>query len=364
MSAGEYPFQMVDGVPVITAPAELDTTTVGPLRAALLEWHARGHATVVVDMTGTQFCDSAGLRELVRAHKRARAGGGELRLVLPADGTVPRVFTVTGLDHLVPHFAAVAQALAQVPAAAGRAVRPGPHLESMAVLAGSPADAGEAGAAGDTRACEQCGTVFVPQREHARFCCGHCRAAWNREHMGDPAVEASALSWSITAMSEATGRLPGVKVWDWPRAFAAIGEAVWWITMVDATLLRHHPRIYNAARTAQAPAERLIDQTLAGLRFVRNWMGRDGGLGEIIETGGSSAGNRRITRWTWKDASEPVLASFPPRGQAWEIARYRAYQAYLVGHPIGETFEQAVTFLTLTGADAASATVISADTRR
>jgi anti-sigma B factor antagonist len=125
MSAATYAFQMAGGVPVVTAPAEIDTTTAGQLRAILFEWHTRRHATVVVDMTGTQFCDSAGLRELVRAHKRARAEGGELRLVLPTDGAVLRVFTFTGLDRLIPHFAALEQALAQVPTTTGRPRRRG-----------------------------------------------------------------------------------------------------------------------------------------------------------------------------------------------------------------------------------------------
>jgi anti-sigma B factor antagonist len=144
MSATEYLFEMVGGVPVVTAPAEIDTTTAGQLRAILVECHTRGHATVVVDMTATQFCDSAGLRELVRAHKRAIAEGGELRLVLPADGAVPRVFTVTGLDRLIPHFAALEQALAQVPTAAGRPRRPGPHLGSATATAGPSAEVGRA----------------------------------------------------------------------------------------------------------------------------------------------------------------------------------------------------------------------------
>jgi hypothetical protein len=175
--------------------------------------------------------------------------------------------------------------------------------------------------------------------------------------MGDPAVEASALAWSLTALSGAAERLPGVQAWDRPRAFAAIGEVVWWITMVDATLVRHHLRVYDAAMAAQAPAERqLAEQTLAGLRFVRNWMGRQAWLAEIIETGGISAGNRRVTSWTWKGAPEPALASLAPSRQAWERARYRAYQSCLVGHTIGETFEPAVTFLRLTGANAASVT--------
>ena len=357
MSATEYPFQMADGLPVVTAPTEIDTTTADQLRAILLEWHARGHATVVVDMTGTQFCDSAGLRELVWAHKRARAEGGELRLVLPADGAVPRVLIFTGVDRLIPHFNALEQALAQATTATGRPRRQGPRLEPVAGRAGSPAEAAGPGAVADSRSCEQCGTVFLPQREHARFCRADCRAAWNREHMGDPAVEASALAWSLTAMREAAERLPWVQAWDRPRAFAAIGEAVWWVTMVDATLVRHHPGVYDAAMAAQAPAERrLAEQTLAGLRFVRNWMGRQACLAEVVETGGISAANRRVTSWTWKGVPEPALASLPPRRHAWEMSRYRAYQACLVGHTIGETFEPAVRFLALTGANAASVT--------
>ena len=105
---------------------------------------------------------------------------------------------------------------------------------------------------------------------------------------------------------------------------------------------------------AHAPAGRqLIEETLAGLRFVRNQIGRGEPLGEAIDT---SAGSRRITGWTWKPVSEPAVAGLAPRAQAWELARYRAYQARLAGHTIGKTFGQAVTFLTLTGADAASVT--------
>ena len=356
MSAIDYRFQMARGVPVVTAPSEIDMTTAGQLRAILLEWHTRGHTTMVVDMTATQFCDSAGLRELVWAHKRAVAEGGGLRLVLPPDGAVPRVFTFTGLDRLIPHFTAPEQALAQAPAT-DRPRRPGPYLGSTPATPGPPAPARERGLMADGRSCDQCGAAFVPQREHARFCSGDCRAAWNHEHMGDPAVEASALTWSLTAMSEAMARLPGMKVWDQSRAFAAIGEAVWWITMVDATLVRHHLRVYDAAMAAQASAERrLIEQTLAGLRLVRNWMGREAWLGQVIETGGMGPASRRITRWTWKGVPESVIASLPPREQAWETARYEAYQAHLAGQTIAQTLGLAVTFLTLTGTNATSTT--------
>jgi hypothetical protein len=219
----------------------------------------------------------------------------------------------------------------------------------------------------DIRTCEQCGTSFVPRREHARFCSARCRAAWNRENTGDLKAGASALRWSITAMSDTTQRLPRMAVWDRPRAFAVIGEAVWWVTIVDATLVRHHPGAYDAVLAGQIAAERqLIEGTLAGLRFVRNQIGDGADLAEFVESGdsGHGAGQGRITGWTWKPRPEPVLALLPPRGRAWEMTRYRAYQARLAGHTIGETFGRASAFLKLAAANAPAIAAASARTRR
>lgn len=115
-----YLRKMIGGVPVVTALPEIDIITADQLRAVLLDTAARGHATVVVDLTLTRFCDFYGLHTLLRAHKLARADGGELRLVTPADGAVPRIFTLTCLDRLIPCFSSVKEALARAPAAANR----------------------------------------------------------------------------------------------------------------------------------------------------------------------------------------------------------------------------------------------------
>src|SRR5262249_53891879 len=121
-----WSFQLIGGVPVVTAPAEIDATTAGQLRAMLAPWAARGHTTLVVDLTGTRFCDSAGLGVLVRAHQQALFDNGDLRVVLPASGSVPRVFTLAGLDQLIPYFTGLEQALAQVPEGRVRPRGPGP----------------------------------------------------------------------------------------------------------------------------------------------------------------------------------------------------------------------------------------------
>jgi hypothetical protein len=207
----------------------------------------------------------------------------------------------------------------------------------------------------ETRACERCGTSFVPRREHARFCSPACRAAWNREHAGDLQAGISALAWSITAMTDTTQRLSQVTAWHQAQAFAVIAEAVWWVTMVDATLVRHHLDAYDAVIAGQAPAERqLTEQTLAGLRFVRNQIGDEADLAEFVAPGQGSpdSGNGHITGWRWKPAPEPKLAALAPRGLAWEMTRYQAYQAQLAGHPIGETFARAAVFLQHAVADA------------
>jgi anti-sigma B factor antagonist len=115
---GGFPVEMIADIPVVRAPAEIDITTAERLRAVLNTAIARGHTTVVVDMTSTQFCDSSGLGVLVRAHKRALEADGELRLVMPADGAVFRIFTMTSLYRFIPRFGSLQEALLQRPATA------------------------------------------------------------------------------------------------------------------------------------------------------------------------------------------------------------------------------------------------------
>jgi anti-sigma B factor antagonist len=134
-----FPVEMAGGVPVVTAPEEIDITNAGGLRAALLQAAAQGNRTLVVDMSRTQFCDSAGLNVLVRAHKRAQADGGELLLVI-CGAAVLRILAVTGIDRLIPNFPSLGQALAQ-PAA----VADSPGLPAAPTLSADPEPLGAPG---------------------------------------------------------------------------------------------------------------------------------------------------------------------------------------------------------------------------
>jgi hypothetical protein len=219
----------------------------------------------------------------------------------------------------------------------------------------------------DTRTCEQCGIVFTPRREHARFCSAACRIAWNQQHTPDPGAEARALEWSIAAMRAAVEQL-AAQAPDQAHGFELVSDAVWRVTLVDATLVRYHPQAYEAAMRAQGRAAwQAAEGTLAGLRFVRNRMGYHGDPARFIQPARArrSCGHP-VGAWQWNAQPEPVLASLPPRGQQWETERYRAYQAHLAGHSIGETFSRAAGFLNLAAADATAAlpAALSAGARR
>jgi anti-sigma B factor antagonist len=115
MQDGGFSVEMVGGVPVVTAPEEIDITNAPMLRSALLEAAAHGHGTLVTDLSRTLFCDSAGLHTLLAAHKRAQAEGGELLLVLRSTAVL-RVFAITAIDRMIPNFTTLAEALAQTSA--------------------------------------------------------------------------------------------------------------------------------------------------------------------------------------------------------------------------------------------------------
>jgi anti-sigma B factor antagonist len=125
-----FPVEMARGVPVVTAPEEIDINNAAGLRVALFEAAARSPGMFVVDMTLTHFCDTAGLHALVAANKRAAAEGGEILLVIPST-TILRIFAITGVDQVIPNFASLDEALAQrhPPSSADGHRRPGDEAE-------------------------------------------------------------------------------------------------------------------------------------------------------------------------------------------------------------------------------------------
>lgn len=96
-------------VTVVELPAEVEYGNAGQVRRKLACALAAGAATVVVDLTSTMFCDTAGVQEMVRAHKAALAEGVKLQVVVP--GRLMPQFTWTGLDRVMAVYASVSAAL-------------------------------------------------------------------------------------------------------------------------------------------------------------------------------------------------------------------------------------------------------------
>jgi anti-sigma B factor antagonist len=106
---------------VVAMPTEIDAANASKIRQGLLSAVSLGAAVVVIDLSGTTFCDSAGVHAIIAAYRQAAANGTQLRLVATA---VLRVLTLVGAGQLIPIYPTLEAALAQTPPAP--AGTPGP----------------------------------------------------------------------------------------------------------------------------------------------------------------------------------------------------------------------------------------------
>jgi len=106
-----FPVCLRDGLAVVKTPDEVDIGNAGQLREALHAAAAAGRPAIVVDMSGTEFCDSTCLNVLVRALRQAEADATDLRLVI-GGGALRRILTVTGVDSMFRIYETLDQAVA------------------------------------------------------------------------------------------------------------------------------------------------------------------------------------------------------------------------------------------------------------
>ena len=102
-----------DGGPVVVSmPAEIDLANAGRVGEQLCTAASPGVTIIVADLTGTQFCDSAGIRTLLRARDDVAASHAQLRLAVARSGAVRRALQAIGLQYVLPVYPTVAAALA------------------------------------------------------------------------------------------------------------------------------------------------------------------------------------------------------------------------------------------------------------
>src|SRR5205823_6140322 len=76
---------------MVVLPVEIDAVSAERVGQELAAALVDEVTVLVVDLSGTAFCDSSGVRVLVRTYRQAEAHGAELRLVVPS-AAVRRVF--------------------------------------------------------------------------------------------------------------------------------------------------------------------------------------------------------------------------------------------------------------------------------
>jgi anti-anti-sigma factor len=118
MPAEDCKVQWVGPHAVVVMPAEIDAVNAERIRQGLLSAVSLSAAAVVIDMSGTTFCDSAGVQAIIAAYRQATANGTELRLVATA---VLRILTIVGIGEVMPIYPSLEAALA------GTSPAPGQH---------------------------------------------------------------------------------------------------------------------------------------------------------------------------------------------------------------------------------------------
>jgi anti-anti-sigma factor len=100
VKSGQLPVTWHGQLAVITMPEEIDMSNGAEVQAGLLAALGQQPRVLVVDMTQTTFCDSAGVRAIMLSHRQASAQDTDFRLVISSPG-VHRVFSIIGAGELV-----------------------------------------------------------------------------------------------------------------------------------------------------------------------------------------------------------------------------------------------------------------------
>ena len=80
---------------VLHVLGEIDLANAEEFQKSLLDL-TKGIGEVIVDLTACTYMDSSGLRVLASAHKAIE---NRLRVVIPKNGSVHRIFEITGLSR-------------------------------------------------------------------------------------------------------------------------------------------------------------------------------------------------------------------------------------------------------------------------
>jgi anti-anti-sigma factor len=86
----------------VVMPREIDLSNAPSIGQEILVLLNAGADPLILDLSGTRFCDSQGVNLIVRAIVRARGLHSRLVLVVPEGGGPRRVLDIYGLTRFIP----------------------------------------------------------------------------------------------------------------------------------------------------------------------------------------------------------------------------------------------------------------------
>lgn len=92
--------QTITSVVTLAPKGRLDAFNAPEMRTQIQQQVANGQCCLVIDLSETQFLDSAGMAALVSALKLCRQQNGDVRLVWPELEAVKRILALTKFDRV------------------------------------------------------------------------------------------------------------------------------------------------------------------------------------------------------------------------------------------------------------------------
>ena len=95
--------ELVEGpIPVVRVAGELDLSTVSYLHRAIQAAATQApRPRLIVDLTGLDFCDSTGLRGLIRGVKEVDVLGGKAVVAVKPGGMLEQLLDLSGLSEFL-----------------------------------------------------------------------------------------------------------------------------------------------------------------------------------------------------------------------------------------------------------------------
>ncbi len=109
-----------DGVIVVRVTGEIDLSNASDLREAIIDVTPNDALGLVLDLTGVDYIDSAGIHLLYRLGDSLRARGQTLRIVIPPNSPASDALRLAGVKRHVDVVAELDEGVRAVATAASR----------------------------------------------------------------------------------------------------------------------------------------------------------------------------------------------------------------------------------------------------